>query len=146
MSIQLLVTNESKWNKEFSKVRCSFRFFSYRPVVCLGIIITVFGFLLTWTPYAVAFFISVFYAQENSIVSPLVTFICACFAKSSVMWIPVLYISTSTQFRLTFVDRPSVEKYLSNPSNGGDGKNASIVNKNNDKIAAIPTITVPANT
>jgi len=34
----------------------------------------------------------------------LITFYCACFAKSSVIWIPLFYISTSTQFRFNFVD------------------------------------------
>ncbi|CAF5173920.1 unnamed protein product [Rotaria magnacalcarata] len=40
----------------------------------------------------------------------MATFICACFAKSSVMWIPMLYISTSTYFRLSFVDMNCMDK------------------------------------
>lgn len=29
---------------------------------------------------------------------------CACFAKTSVIWIPLLYMGTSTQFKLRFVN------------------------------------------
>lgn len=68
-----------------------------------SIIITTGGFILTWTPYAITFFISAFQGKDHGI-SPLITFYCACFAKSSVIWIPLLYISTSTQFRFNFVD------------------------------------------
>ncbi len=62
------------------------------------------GFILTWTPYAVTLFVSAFRGKEYAI-SPLVTFFCACFAKSSVIWIPMLYMSTSTQFQFQIVNR-----------------------------------------
>ena len=74
-----------------------------------GIIITVTGFIVTWTPYAIVFFISVFRGREGS-VDPLATFICACFAKSSIVWIPLLYISTSTHFKFRFVDLVAIQK------------------------------------
>lgn len=70
----------------------------------LGVIITTTGFIVTWTPYAIAFFISAFRGKDYGI-SPLVTFFCACFAKSSVLWIPILYMSTSTQFQFNFINR-----------------------------------------
>lgn len=40
----------------------------------------------------------------------MATFICACFAKTSVMWIPLLYMGTSTQFRFSMVDTSTLEK------------------------------------
>ena len=54
-----------------------------------GIVITTFGFIFTWTPYAVTLFASGFRGKDYA-VPPLVTFFCACFAKSSVIWIPML--------------------------------------------------------
>jgi hypothetical protein len=62
-----------------------------------------FGFILTWTPYAVTFFISAFSGNGDS-APPMAIFICSCFAKTSVMWIPLLYINTSTQFRFSLVN------------------------------------------
>ena len=54
------------------------------------------------------------------------TFICACFAKSSVMWIPMLYISTSKQYRLTFVDLGEIEKTIPHSTQQENNKNSSI--------------------
>jgi hypothetical protein len=96
-----------KWNDVFLKVRYQNKLVFY--VLPLGIVITVFGFIFTWTPYAVAFFISAF-SGNNYSASPMGIFVCACFAKTSVMWIPLLYISTSTQFRFSLVDTNTLEK------------------------------------
>ena len=65
------------------------------------------GFILSWTPYTVAFFISAFSAAN---VAPIVVFICSCFAKTSVIWIPLLYITTSAQLRFSLVDSSTLEK------------------------------------
>jgi hypothetical protein len=70
---------------------------------------TVVGFVFTWTPYAITFFISAFSGNGNG-ASQMATFICACFAKTSVMWIPLLYMGTSTQFRFSLVDSNTLEK------------------------------------
>jgi hypothetical protein len=70
---------------------------------------TVIGFIFTWTPYAITFFISAFSGNDKG-APPMATFICACFAKTSVMWIPLLYIGTSTQFRFSMVDSNALEK------------------------------------
>lgn len=75
----------------------------------LGIIITITGFLFSWTPYAIVFFILAF-SQSGTYVPPMATFICSCFAKTSVMWIPLLYISTSAQLRFSLVDSGTLEK------------------------------------
>ncbi len=48
-------------------------------------------------------FVSAF-RGKNYAIPPLITFYCACFAKSSVIWIPLLYIGTSTQFQLSLVN------------------------------------------
>ena len=69
---------------------------------------TTFGFVITWTPYAVAFFISAF-GEEKRGTPPAVAFVCACFAKTSVIWIPMIYASTSTQFQLNFVKLAALE-------------------------------------
>jgi hypothetical protein len=85
-----------------------------------GIIITTGGFLFTWTPYAITLFISAFRGKEDAIPS-LVTFYCACFAKSSAIWLPLLYMGTSTQFQLRFIkltalDEPKVSNDLVQPT------------------------------
>ncbi len=69
----------------------------------------------------------------------MVTFYCACFAKSSVIWIPLLYIGTSTQFQLRLVNL--------NPSNShtkfnhGDAEKTRIFDVvcNNDGLAVVRT-------
>lgn len=65
------------------------------------------GFMFSWTPYAVTFIISAF---TDVHVPPMAIFICSCFAKTSVMWIPLLYISTSAQLRFSLVDSTTLEK------------------------------------
>ncbi len=71
-------------------------------LVCKGILITVIGFILTWSPYGIVFFLLSFRGKDNRI-SPLSTFICACFSKLSVIWISMLYIITSTHFKFYFI-------------------------------------------
>jgi len=43
---------------------------------------------------------------------PIVTSICSIFAKSSAIWIPLLYAGTSTQFQLAFVNRGVLQQQL----------------------------------
>lgn len=74
-----------------------------------SIVMTVAGFIFSWTPYAVTFFITAF-SSNNYRTPPVAIFMCSCFAKTSVMWIPFLYMSTSTQFRLSIVDQNAVTK------------------------------------
>ena len=69
----------------------------------IGIITTVFGFIFSWTPYAVTFFITAF-NRTGYVTPPMAIFLCSCFAKTSVLWIPLLYYATSKQFRLSLVD------------------------------------------
>ncbi|CAF2111498.1 unnamed protein product [Rotaria magnacalcarata] len=40
---------------------------------------------------------------------PAVAFICACFAKTSVIWIPMIYAGTSTQFHLSIIKHNILE-------------------------------------
>ncbi|CAF1397344.1 unnamed protein product [Adineta steineri] len=89
-----------------------------------SIIITVSGFVCTWTPYAILFFIGAF---SHYTPPPMATFVCACFAKTSVVWIPTLYITTSTQFRFSLVDKHAVDKLGAASSNAGDVPNATTV-------------------
>ena len=71
---------------------------------------TVSGFVVTWSPYAIVFCTTVF-GGKNTRLPPAGSFICACFAKTSVMWIPMLYMSTSTYFKFRFVDLNPFEKH-----------------------------------
>ncbi|CAF2984196.1 unnamed protein product [Rotaria sp. Silwood2] len=73
------------------------------------IIITTIGFIFTWTPYAVAFFLSAFRGKDYAI-PPMTVFVCACFAKTSLIWIPMFYAYTSTQFQLSCVNRSSLDQ------------------------------------
>lgn len=70
---------------------------------------TVLGFIFTWTPYSIAFFITAF-SSNNYHTPPIAIFMCSCFAKTSVMWIPLLYMTTSTQFRFSVVDQNNLSK------------------------------------
>ena len=78
----------------------------------LGIIIKTCGFIFTWTHYAITFFVSAFRGKDYAL-PPMTTFFCACFAKTSVIWIPVLYISTSTQYSFHFINQQSFEQNVS---------------------------------
>jgi hypothetical protein len=97
---------------------------------------TMVDFVFTWTPYAITFFISAFSGNGNG-ASPMAIFICACFAKTSVMWIPLLYMGTSTQFRFSLVDSNKLEK-LGGPNTVVRGeatvKMHLLTKKNNMKI------------
>ncbi|CAF3861353.1 unnamed protein product [Rotaria sp. Silwood1] len=75
------------------------------------IIITTIGFIFTWTPYAVAFFLSAFRGKDYAI-PPMTVFICACFAKTSLIWIPMIYANTSTQFQLNFITRDVLDQSI----------------------------------
>ncbi|CAF1192894.1 unnamed protein product [Adineta ricciae] len=87
-----------------------------------SIIITTCGFIFTWTPYAITFFVSAFRGKDYAL-PPLTTFLCACFAKTSVIWIPILYISTSTQYSFHFINQQSFEQNVS-----ADRANTVVVN------------------
>ncbi|CAM4819334.1 unnamed protein product [Rotaria magnacalcarata] len=68
-----------------------------------SIIITTVGFTFSWTPYAVALFVSAF-RRKHYAIPPLATLMCASFVKTSTIWVPLLYMSTSTQSLLRFVN------------------------------------------
>ncbi|CAF1034100.1 unnamed protein product [Rotaria magnacalcarata] len=89
-----------------------------------SIVITVFGFIFTWTPYAIVFFISAF-SGSNYTIPPMATFMCACFAKTSVVWIPLLYMTTSTQFRFNLVDMTALDRMPATASVAGEASKAA---------------------
>ena len=89
-------------------VRSQASSFSRNP----GILFTTVGFIFTWTPYTITLFLSAFRDKSNPL-PPLGTFLCACFAKTSVIWIPSIYIGTSTHFNLRFVNTVVLEQQLS---------------------------------
>ncbi len=58
----------------------------------------------------------------------MITFYCACFAKSSVIWIPLLYIGTSTQFQFSLVNlNAPIYQIDSNPAENGVARLLDIV-------------------
>jgi hypothetical protein len=96
------------------------------------------GFLFTWTPYAVTLFVSAFRGKDYAI-SPLVTFFCACFAKSSVIWIPLLYIGTSTQFKLSFVNLNALHNQTDSNHIQNEGPPTFVIVHNNDGSILVRT-------
>ena len=102
------------------------------PVI-LGIIITTCGFIFTWTPYAVTLFASAFRGKDYA-VPPLATFFCACFAKLSVIWIPMLYIGTSTQFKFYFVNHNALEQGVGTNRIDATAPNVTILQQNKEEI------------
>jgi hypothetical protein len=63
---------------------------------------------------------------------PIVTSICSIFAKSSAIWIPLLYAGTSTQFRLAFVNHGALQQQLVDNRVGIDLSNEIVtVTQNN---------------
>ncbi|CAF2640907.1 unnamed protein product [Rotaria sp. Silwood2] len=75
--------------------------------ILIRIIITTVGFFFTWTPYAVAFFVSAL-RRKDYFIPPMTIVYCACFAKTSVLFIPIFYFSISTQFQLRFANRDTL--------------------------------------
>ncbi|CAF2399293.1 unnamed protein product [Rotaria sp. Silwood2] len=47
---------------------------------------------------------------KNYAIPPMTVFVCACFAKTSLIWIPMFYAYTSTQFQLSCVNRSSLDQ------------------------------------
>ncbi|CAF1132630.1 unnamed protein product [Adineta steineri] len=74
-----------------------------------SITITTCGFFITWTPYSIAVLISIFRGPDYG-TPPIITSICSIFAKSSAIWIPLLYMGTSTQFRFRLVNNTAVDQ------------------------------------
>ncbi|CAF0904783.1 unnamed protein product [Rotaria sp. Silwood1] len=108
-----------------------------------SIIITTLGFIFTWTPYAVALFISAFRGKYYAM-PPLITFISACFAKSSVIWTPLLFIGTSTQFKLRFVNVNRLNYWTrANRVAGKIVHTFALVRNNNNSITIRTLHTVP---
>ncbi len=63
---------------------------------------------------------------------PIVTSICSIFAKSSAIWIPLLYAGTSTQFRLAFVNHGAVQQQIVDNRVGIDLSNGIVtITQNN---------------
>jgi uncharacterized protein YybS (DUF2232 family) len=53
--------------------------------------------------------VSILRGVENG-TPPIITFICSIFAKSSAVWIPSLFIGTSTHFKLSIVNRTAINQ------------------------------------
>ncbi|CAF4419667.1 unnamed protein product, partial [Adineta steineri] len=73
------------------------------------ITITTCGFFITWTPYSIAVLFSIFRGPDYG-TPPIITSICSIFAKSSAIWIPLLYMGTSTQFRFRLVNHTAADQ------------------------------------
>ena len=93
---------------------------------------TVLGFVFTWTPYAIAFCVAVFSSGATR-APPAVVFVCACFAKTSVMWIPMLFMGTSTQFRFSIVDPNVLGKQPPAATIVGETTNTAVTVRKSEK-------------
>ncbi|CAF2701419.1 unnamed protein product [Rotaria sp. Silwood2] len=102
-----------------------------------SIIITTSGFAFTWTPYAVTLFVSAFRGKDYAI-SPMATFFCACFAKTSVIWIPMFYVFTSTQFQLNFINRNALDQSIGITRVDAKLANAPILPQKNGQLILKP--------
>jgi hypothetical protein len=69
------------------------------------------------------------FSSSNYVTPPVAVYLCACFAKTSVVWIPMLYISTSTQFRFSLVDKHVSDKLAGNSTVGEVANAPGIVRK-----------------
>jgi hypothetical protein len=101
-----------------------------------GIVFTTCGFIFTWTPFAVTLFISAF-RGDYAALPPLVTFLSACFAKTSVIWIPMIYISTSTHFQLRFVNAEALDHNVGSNRVDTVGRDGVTAFRNNGTTAII---------
>lgn len=59
----------------------------------------------------------------------MATFFCACFAKTSVVWIPLLYVGTSTHFKLSFVNHAALDQGIGNTRVGTATQAVVLANK-----------------
>jgi hypothetical protein len=85
----------------------------------------------------VTLFVSAF-RGKNYAIPPLATFFCACFAKCSVIWIPMLYIGTSTQFKLHIVNQNALNQLIGNNRVDAALVNAPTLLQKNDELRMIP--------
>ncbi|CAF1021720.1 unnamed protein product [Adineta steineri] len=108
-----------------------------------SIIITTCGFIFTWSPYAAALFVSAFQGKDYAI-PPLATFLCACFAKSSIIWIPLLHIGTSTQFQFHFVNLTTVNNQVESNKMENEVLQTPLMTHINDGSVIVRTATLLA--
>ena len=101
-----------------------------------GILFTTCGFIFTWTPYAITLFFSAFRGDYNAL-APITSFLSACFAKTSVIWIPVIYISTSTHFQLRFVNAEALDQQMGSNRVDTAVREGVTLARNNGTIAFI---------
>jgi hypothetical protein len=64
--------------------------------VAVTVIMLIVAFLVSWMPYA---FVSMSVAIFNANVSPMMTTTAAMFTKSSLLWTPVFFLFSNSQFR-----------------------------------------------
>ena len=59
------------------------------------------GFMISWTPYALISLQKAFF--DVDVITPFVSLLPTVFAKSTFLWLPVLYIFTDTRVRVLFL-------------------------------------------
>ncbi|CAF4378873.1 unnamed protein product [Rotaria magnacalcarata] len=104
-----------------------------------SIVITTSGFIFTWTPYAVTLVVSAFCGKDYAI-PPLATFLCACFANTSVVWIPMFYALTSTQFELQVVNRSALDQTTGTRRVDATLARVSILDQKNNDMPMKPVV------
>ncbi|CAF3446262.1 unnamed protein product [Rotaria socialis] len=104
-----------------------------------SIVITTSGFIFTWTPYAVTLFVSAFHGNDYAI-PPLASFLCACFANTSIVWIPMFYALTSTQFELHVVNRNTLDQTTGTKRVDATLAHVPILDQKNDDMPMKPVV------
>ncbi len=83
------------------------------------------------------FFVSAFRGKDYAI-PPLAIFFCTCIAKTSVVWIPMLYLSTSTQFELHIVNQNALNQPLETNRVDATLANVPTLARKNAEMEMIP--------
>ncbi|CAF3610821.1 unnamed protein product [Rotaria sp. Silwood1] len=72
---------------------------------------------------------------------PMTIFVCACFAKTSIIWIPILYAHTSTHFQLSFFNQDSLDEPIGSTRVGATLlTNVSMFSRKNNEMPMNTTI------
>ena len=85
------------------------------------------------------------FRQDYYALPALLTFFSACFAKTSVIWIPLIYVATSTHFQLRFVSPEALDQAKGSNQIDVVGLNGSTVQPTNGttQIARVRDKEVP---
>ncbi|XP_075056587.1 opsin-5-like [Mixophyes fleayi] len=105
-----------------------------RRLTLMAILVSA-GFLVSWTPYAIVSFWSIFHSSES--IPPMVSLLPCLFAKSSTAFNPIIYYTFSKMFRLKVKQLKCCcgsRIYLSQPKNSAENPEVSVIWAARDNI------------